>query len=351
VFIGRKNNIANSAKSGTNNAVFGPHTAYAGALAPIRELITDRAGRLRSDWRTRHRHLALVVEGGALRAISSAAICQVLSRAGLATVFDSIHAVSMGAAIGVYFAANSCDRIISALLGPIREHVLRTPRALGLVPTRFDIQSITNKIAYQHAPLDMEYILRYHRQKPINIYAAEVERGKLEALPFENRRELVSAVSASCNLPLIQQRPLPHRDKRYYDGGVITPLPVSKAIEGQATDVLVVLSRPLATLHYPSKDLLAELGAARAINRFAPNLRAPLKRRLGVFPYVNTLLYAAENPSKNVARVNICAIAPTGDSVAETLETDIGRLLALAHNARQSAQRFVRALDLRAQYC
>ena len=66
-------------------------------------------------------------------------------------------------------------------------------------------------------------------------------------------------------MPLVYRRPIHYRGRRYVDGATFAPVPLLDAIADGCTDILVLLSRPLAEAATPPGAWLTPL-ALRSIN-------------------------------------------------------------------------------------
>lgn len=165
---------------------------------PVLELIARRQREnSRPGQRNDQSHLALIVEGRAIRGVVSAGmICQ-LEALGLRDAFDSVHGASVGAITGAYFIAGQSQLGTSTFIEDLRDQrffswrrILRRQPALSL------------DYAYEHLthivkPLDGLAVL--NSALALHPWAANARSGQAEDLrPFiSNHQELRTAFKAT----------------------------------------------------------------------------------------------------------------------------------------------------------
>jgi predicted patatin/cPLA2 family phospholipase len=102
-----------------------------------------------------------------------------------------------------------------------------------------DIDYLIDDVTLRLCPLDLERL----RRNPVALHIGvmDAETGETRYL-VSHEDDLVTALRATCALPSFYRRPVSYQSRRYVDGGVSDPVPVGKAIELGAKDVVVVLT-------------------------------------------------------------------------------------------------------------
>lgn len=140
---------------------------------------------------------------------------------------------------------------------------------------------------------------------------------------------------ASSCLPVVC-RPFPVKGVPYFDGGVVDPIPVQKALDDGCDKLVLVISRP--------KDEIRQIGTD---GRYAGILR------LQGYPKVaDALLRRSETYNRSLALARkletegkALIIAPDDISGIKTMEKDKKRLMALYDEGRRKAQALLSFLE------
>jgi predicted patatin/cPLA2 family phospholipase len=62
---------------------------------------------------------------------------------------------------------------------------------------------------------------------------------------FEDGPSLFTALRASARIPVFAGPPVPFRGDKYLDASIYEPIPFKSAVQGGATDIVVLMTRPL----------------------------------------------------------------------------------------------------------
>jgi predicted patatin/cPLA2 family phospholipase len=187
--------------------------------------------------------VALVVEGGAMRAVISAGMVSGLESLGLATAFDEVYGSSAGAINAAYFVAGQAALGTTIYYEDIntRQFISRARLASGgpIVDLGFLVEEIIRK----RKPLDVQRILA--SPSPLAVLATDVASAEAAVLRgFTTPAELVSALRAGATMPAIAGAPWRHHGRQYLDAALSEPIPVRAAEAEGATHVLALLTRP-----------------------------------------------------------------------------------------------------------
>lgn len=183
----------------------------------------------------------LVLEGGALRAIFSAGVCDALLDANIMT--DYFIGVSAGAAYGVSYLSRQPRRNLELAIryAPDRRYMgmrnLLNPKNRSY----FGLDFVYRRIPKELLPFDYDAIAAY--PGTAEVVVTNLNTGKPDYLPMPRDDDPKKVLQATCAMPLLF--PVYHIDDQpYLDGGVSDGIPWKRALEQGCDRVLVVLTRP-----------------------------------------------------------------------------------------------------------
>lgn len=188
------------------------------------------------------RKIALVVEGGGLRGVSTAGGVVALEQLGLTGAFDEVYGTSAGAMNAAYFLAGQAavgiriyyeDMIRREIVNPLRPwRILDVERLFA--------QSITGNKA-----LRLEAVLA----SPSRLHIAMIDTSAGSSMlvdtgAIRTPEELLTALKASTAIPVLYNRRVEVGGRLCMDAGIMNPFPLEDAVASGCTDILVLLSRP-----------------------------------------------------------------------------------------------------------
>ncbi|MEU4423993.1 patatin-like phospholipase family protein [Actinoplanes sp. NPDC024001] len=274
--------------------------------------------------------VALVIEGGGMRGIVSAAMAAVIEQEGILPSVDLIVGTSAGAvnaaALAVGAAGRMAESYAEVFASPDFIDVRRIARGrpvidgariVSHVDQLFDVGAAAGT-AWAAGRLAM--------------VATDVDTGRAEALTdFTDRADLVTSIHASGLLPLLAGDPVALRGRRWLDGGIVQAVPVVTAAALGATHAIVLATRPPGTQPaYGAADVLAE----RYLRRLNPELAAAYRGR--PHRYRETLQQVGEGWAHGLSTV---ALTPRlSDPLPSRLERDQAALRAARAAATDAAR-------------
>jgi len=210
---------------------------------PVTELIRERAagGSLPGAREDPHR-VALVLEGGGMRGVVSAAMTAALERMQLTRCFDLVVGASAGAINGAALLAGAARQGAAAYCGPLASRSFVSPAKLLRGKPVIDV----NRILDLAAGLDAAGHERVAGSGiALHCIAVDVESAGCVVLSgMRSERELWDALLASSRMPWAGGAPVEIGGRRYLDGGMGSAIPVEQAIAAGATHVLALQTRP-----------------------------------------------------------------------------------------------------------
>lgn len=205
------------------------------------DTILRRQARLNSgDATPDGRKLALVIEGGALRAVCSAGGAVVLAQLGFSELFDEVYATSAAVMNAAYFISNQ------PLLG-ISVYFDNCTKSEFISPWRFwkivDVDYIFDQVAVHEKPLDVARVLG----AATTLFVSMADRSSGEGFMVNTKTSstpLLQVLKASAALPVLYNRAVEVDGRLCIDGGFIIPFGLREALSSGCTDVLVLSTRP-----------------------------------------------------------------------------------------------------------
>jgi predicted patatin/cPLA2 family phospholipase len=219
--------------------------------------------------------VALVLEGGGMRGVVSAAMAAALERLGLSDGFDLVVGSSAGALNGAALVGGVAGPAAAAYYGALATREFVNPVRLLFGRPALNVGFV---LALADADFDPE---RHERAvtSPIELHcvALDVDTARpVEFTGMRTRDELWEALLATTRMPWVGGDPVPIGGRRFIDGGMTCPIPVSTAVDAGATHVLVLQTRPHGVPR-SSGSRLAERLITRHLRRLNPAL-VPLWR-------------------------------------------------------------------------
>lgn len=210
---------------------------------PVRALIAERrrSGSLPGRRTDAHR-LALVIEGGGMRAVAAGGMVWALEELGLREAFDAIFGSSAGAIAGAYFAAGQArfgTRMFYEDLNNRRFIDLSRPWRLKPI---MDVGFLVDHVMRIDKPLDVAAVLG--GPLPVHIVATDIGEGRAEVMHrFADATDFSTFLGASATIPFIGGGPVLYKGRTYFDGGLVQQIAVESAVDWGASHVLVLTMR------------------------------------------------------------------------------------------------------------
>lgn len=298
---------------------------------PVLAALAARAG---GGPRDDGRRVALVIEGGGMRGVVSAAMAGAIEDLGLTECFDLAVGTSAGAlnaAAMLAGVANGCAREYSDGFAG-REFI--NPARLLLGRPAVDVEFVLD---FSSAGLDAD---RHTRAlaSPVELHcvATDVATAAPAGLTgMSTPAELRGALLATSRLPWVGGHPVPHGDATFLDGGLTEPVPVPTALRAGATHVLVLLTRPVGAAP-PKGGGMADRIVERRLRALNPDLVSAYRRRDAEAQRMLRSLAAAGDSGPPY----FLTVSPSpGAPVPSRLERDRAVLRAAAEDARQRTMR------------
>jgi predicted patatin/cPLA2 family phospholipase len=243
------------------------------AAHPVADVLRTRVRERSTPGERRDPHrVALVLEGGGMRGVVSAGMAAGLERLGLTPAFDLVVGSSAGALNGAAFLAGVAVPAAATYHGALASRKFVNPARLLFGRPALNVRFV---LAHATADLDPD---RHERTlnslAPLHCVALDVDSAApVEFTGMRTKEELWEVLLASTRMPFVGGDPVTIDGRRYVDGALTCPIPVSTAVAAGATHVLVLQTRP----HGVPRSAGSQLGerlVARHLRRLNPALVA-----------------------------------------------------------------------------
>ena len=270
----------------------------------------------------------LVLEGGALRTIFSAGVCDALLAGGVMT--DYVIGVSAGAAYGVSYISGQQGRNleVATRFAPDKRYM-----GMGNLLRRGNRSYFGLDFTFRHIPQELvpfDYDTFAAWPGTMEAVVTNLNTGTADYLTVPRDAEGSSLLlQASCALPLMF--PIFHiNDQPYLDGGIVDGIPFERALEQGCERVIAVLTKPRDYVRKPDRMLrLVE----RKYRQW-PNFCHAMRQRAQRYNECRERLFQLEREGK------ILVVAPETTRGVSRTERDVEKLRLLwADGYQQAADR------------
>jgi predicted patatin/cPLA2 family phospholipase len=245
-----------------------PHSAR---MHPVIDILHARLGNgCAPGARTDPHRVAVVLEGGGMRGVVSAGMTAALERLGLTRCFDLVVGSSAGALNAAALLAG-----VARPAAALYHTVLASRRFVNPVRLLFGRPALDVRFVLAHAAGEVD-AGRHERTiaSPIRLHCVALDVDSARSVEFSGMRtkdELWNVLLATTRMPWVGGEPVRIGDRRYIDGALTCPIPVSNAIEAGATHVLVLQTRPYGVPRSAGGRVSEQL-IARHLRRLNPAL-------------------------------------------------------------------------------
>lgn len=233
----------------------------------------------------------IVLEGGTFRPIFSAGVMDALLENNL--MFDYCIGVSAGISNGFSYISKQKGRNLEVLLNHRNDKRYISRRNFLKCRSLFGLDFVYDEIPNQLYPFDWNTFNKYEGRVLVGVTNAKT--GKSEYLDGLKSDLGFTMLRATCAMPIFFPA-IKINQEFYYDGGLVDPIPIRKAIEDGNQKNLILLTRP--------KGYQKEYGrendiVIRMMKRKYPSLEQVIRNRHTI--YNQTIAYCEKLEEDNKA--------------------------------------------------
>jgi predicted patatin/cPLA2 family phospholipase len=238
---------------------------------------------------------ALIIEGGGSRGVFSFGVIDSFIQASY-NPFDIHLGVSNGAVVQLWYLLAVSDYNLDKMLFSASRDYVRYSNLL------FNKSIMNFEKLYQDAnkvfPIDFDRLQYNLKGKNFYVVVSDAGSGKPEYIQL-TKENYINEMLATGSLPVLMKNAILLGGKRKYDGGITDPIPVQKAYEMGAREIVVIRTYEEAFIR---KTKLENYIAAFATRSY-PNISKALKENTTTY---NSALEFINNPPSDCKITQIC---------------------------------------------
>ena len=238
---------------------------------------------------------ALVIEGGGSRGVFSLGVTDTFINASY-NPFNIHLGVSNGAVVQLWYLLSMTNNNLDKMLFSASKEFVKYSNIL-VNKSIMDFKRLY-KEAHKVYPIDFDRLQKKLRNKIFYIVVTDANTGAAEYIEL-TKENYINEMMATASLPILMKDSIYLKGKRKFDGGISDPLPVRKAYEMGARDIVIIRTYEKDFIR---KTKLENYIASIATSSY-PNISKALK--------VNALSYNAslsfiQNPPSDCKITQIC---------------------------------------------
>jgi len=238
---------------------------------------------------------ALIVEGGGSRGVFSFGVIDSFIKASY-NPFDIHLGVSNGAVVQLWYLLAVSDYNLDKMLFSASRDYVRYSNLL------FNKSIMNFEKLYQDAnkvfPIDFDRLQDNLAGKNFYVVVSDAGSGKPEYIEL-SQENYINEMLATGSLPVLMKNAILLEGRRKYDGGITDPIPVQKAYEMGAKEIVIIRTYEQAFIR---KTKLENYIAAFATRSY-PNISKALKNNTATY---NSALEFIHNPPSDCKIMQIC---------------------------------------------
>jgi predicted patatin/cPLA2 family phospholipase len=238
---------------------------------------------------------ALIVEGGGSRGVFSFGVIDSFINQSF-NPFDIHIGVSNGAIVQLWYLINESDYNLDKMIFSASKKYVRYSNIL------FNKSIMNFEELYQDAnkvfPINFDRLEKNLINKKFFVVISDAESGKPEYIEL-SKENYINELLATGSLPVLMKNPIFLDGKRKYDGGITDPIPVQRAYEMGAREIVIIRTYEKT---FVRKTKLENYIAAIATKSY-PLISNALKINTAVY---NSALEFIQNPPSDCKITQIC---------------------------------------------
>ena len=238
---------------------------------------------------------ALIVEGGGSRGVFSFGVTDSFIQASF-NPFDIHFGVSNGGVVQLWYLLKAADYNLDKMLFSASKDYVRYSNII------FNKSIMNFEKLYQDAnkvfPIDFERLQDHLSGKIFYVVVSDALTGEPEYIQL-SQKNYINEMLATGSLPVLMKNEITLDGRRKFDGGITDPIPVKKAYEMGAKEIIIIRTYEQA---FVRKTKLENYIAAMATRSY-PNISKALIANTATY---NSALKFIQNPPKDCTIIQIC---------------------------------------------
>jgi predicted patatin/cPLA2 family phospholipase len=287
---------------------------------------------LRSSIGDDNRKVGIVLQGGGMRGVYSAAICSELSKLDLADAIDYAIGTSAGGINAAYFAERH-----PSYYEAYTEYISNN-RFIKLSDKKpkMDLDYMVDRVLKAVYPIDMLRLRSSTTKVEItvtNLFTQNVEY--MDPAQVEDIYELFRATAA---MPIFYGKSVMIGDTPYIDGGVKDAVPIMRAINKGCTDIVVVLNK----VSSKQSSSVFTIATKYVLSRMHPDWPQEVWATMGRDGVVVSEILENIDKIPGRKKPRVLVLKPSNDDLmVGRLTTDLQKLRACAEMGKSDLEAFL----------
>jgi predicted patatin/cPLA2 family phospholipase len=194
------------------------------------------------------RVFGLVLQGGGMRAVYSAAAVTPLIQYGFNDTFEHVIGSSAGAINGAYFLGADPETLHTYTDDLTNKNFVNLMRR----EKKVDIDYLVDLVMKHKRPVNIPKMLQSHSQ--LHVVMTDANTGKKVVLSDHTKfTDIYEEFRATAALPLLYDKRVLVAGRYYIDGGIADLIPVDVAIKLGCTDIVVVMTQQMSSYHFDKR--------------------------------------------------------------------------------------------------
>lgn len=238
---------------------------------------------------------ALVIEGGGSRGVFSLGVTDTF----INSSYNPFHihlGVSNGAVVQLWYLLSITNNNLDKMLFSASKEFVRYSNFL-VNKSIMDFKRLY-KEAHKVYPIDFDRLQDKLKNKIFNVVVTDANTGEAEYIEL-TQENYINEMMATAALPILMKDSICLNGKRKFDGGITDPIPVKKAYEMGARDILIIRTYEQEFIR---KVKLENYIAALATKSY-PKISQALKKNAATY---NSALEFINNPPSDCKIIQIC---------------------------------------------
>ncbi len=194
--------------------------------------------RERKEGKKDNNRIGLIIEGGGMRGVFGAGVCNGLAELGYNNCFDYVYSSSSGSCSGAFLLAGQGETSSELYYKYLNSFRFIRPWRFGKI---MDLDYLFDEICKKKEALDLEKLKQ--EKTELKVFIVNAENGMCEHYTNHDTVDFYKVLKASCALPFLYG-PVMINGTDYMDGNIGKALPIENALTDGCTDLLVVLTVP-----------------------------------------------------------------------------------------------------------
>jgi len=273
-----------------------------------------------------------------MRGVVPAGMVSGLEEMGLRDCFDSVYGSSAGAISGAYFVTRQARVGTRIFYEYINNKKFINYINLFTKKPVVDLDFLLEIVCKKHVPLDCAALI--DSDLPIYICTSSIaENRSVATCKFEKEQDIFDTLKASANVPYFAGPPIQINNELFTDASLYESIPYRSALNGGATDLVILLSRPAGNTR-SAPNFIDKFVVAKQLEKYSKKLSEDYLKRSDY--YLNEINEIENLCSTEMTDRTIVVQQNSTDQKISSLEKNRAKLVRGAADGFEAAYRSIK---------